>query len=169
MGDTQLNTELEDDLESLLSCPICMDDYRDPRMLPCQHSFCESCLTKYIKDTAKINNDTGIKTFRCPMCRCKTKQRNNQDLESGFPMNKTIHELLESKEKMIEENGLSSDTTDDNNDEVENKRDNEGNTDTSGHPGGQCHSKFAFSVLIDKVTHCKYITFVRPHFKHYQT
>jgi hypothetical protein len=32
-------------LNEQLKCAICLNRYNDPRVLPCLHSFCRSCLT----------------------------------------------------------------------------------------------------------------------------
>ncbi|KAL8592658.1 hypothetical protein ACOMHN_037598 [Nucella lapillus] len=32
------------DLESFLTCSICMEPFRSPKILPCVHSFCLQCL-----------------------------------------------------------------------------------------------------------------------------
>lgn len=31
-------------LEDLVQCALCMDKLTDPKMLPCQHTFCLNCL-----------------------------------------------------------------------------------------------------------------------------
>ncbi|XP_070205187.1 uncharacterized protein [Littorina saxatilis] len=43
------------------TCSVCLDPYRDPKCLPCNHTFCE-CVT-YVS-----NSHTGG-TFPCPSCR----------------------------------------------------------------------------------------------------
>lgn len=55
--------ELRDDF---LICNICFEEYRDPKQLPCLHTFCRGCLFKYI--TGKIA-ETGTDWFPCPFCR----------------------------------------------------------------------------------------------------
>ena len=36
-------------IEELLRCPICLDRFRTPKLLPCQHTFCESpCLEQLV-------------------------------------------------------------------------------------------------------------------------
>ncbi|KAF4530201.1 hypothetical protein B566_EDAN018318, partial [Ephemera danica] len=35
-------------VDELLECPICIERFNRPKMLPCQHTFCLSCLEKQI-------------------------------------------------------------------------------------------------------------------------
>jgi len=44
-------------------CPICQDEIKDPRLLPCIHSFCLECLKQYCRD--KLPGDD----MPCPECR----------------------------------------------------------------------------------------------------
>ncbi|KAL4222396.1 hypothetical protein ACF0H5_018435 [Mactra antiquata] len=34
--------------DRMLQCPICMDEYKDPRILTCHHTVCLSCLLDYV-------------------------------------------------------------------------------------------------------------------------
>ncbi|XP_022623895.1 E3 ubiquitin/ISG15 ligase TRIM25-like [Seriola dumerili] len=49
-------------LQEELTCPVCLDLYRDPHLLPCGHNFCKNCL-----DHLKRQADRG--RLRCPECR----------------------------------------------------------------------------------------------------
>ncbi len=49
-------------LEEELTCPVCLDLYRDPHLLPCGHNFCLPCLRRL-----KSRSDHG--RLRCPECR----------------------------------------------------------------------------------------------------
>ena len=42
-----------------LECPVCLDTYRDPRLLPCSHTLCRICLEAVAVDSA----------ITCPVCR----------------------------------------------------------------------------------------------------
>ena len=46
--------------ETPLTCTICQDTYSDPRVLPCLHSFCKSCLSKLASISTSV---------KCPLCR----------------------------------------------------------------------------------------------------
>jgi len=43
-------------------CPICQEDLKDPRLLPCIHSFCLECLQRYCRDAEGDD-------MPCPICR----------------------------------------------------------------------------------------------------
>ncbi|CAB4066675.1 TRIM2_3 [Lepeophtheirus salmonis] len=45
---------------NILSCQICLHRYRDPKVLPCLHTFCVSCLVNYIPSESL--------TITCPLC-----------------------------------------------------------------------------------------------------
>ncbi|XP_033961398.1 E3 ubiquitin/ISG15 ligase TRIM25 [Pseudochaenichthys georgianus] len=49
-------------LQDELTCPVCLDLYRDPHLLPCGHNFCKNCLNRLRRQA-----DQG--RFRCPECR----------------------------------------------------------------------------------------------------
>ncbi|KAK7114412.1 E3 ubiquitin-protein ligase TRIM33-like [Littorina saxatilis] len=53
-------------IQSVIKCPICLEAYVDPRMLPCLHSFCQKCLSSYIENCTMTTNQNY---FTCPVCR----------------------------------------------------------------------------------------------------
>ncbi|KAM4563528.1 E3 ubiquitin/ISG15 ligase TRIM25 [Odontesthes bonariensis] len=55
----------EEQLALELSCPICLQLFCDPVVLPCGHNYCRACIYKNV-DTADI---TGKMLPRCPECR----------------------------------------------------------------------------------------------------
>ncbi|XP_078575610.1 tripartite motif-containing protein 2-like [Branchiostoma floridae x Branchiostoma japonicum] len=46
--------------EQFLTCPVCMLHFRDPRVLPCLHTFCRECLQEWV---------TKQQPLECPTCR----------------------------------------------------------------------------------------------------
>jgi len=50
-------------IRDITSCSICLDTFKEPKVLPCIHTFCLHCLEKYCKD-----NDPGDNKS-CPICR----------------------------------------------------------------------------------------------------
>ena len=72
-------------LEKILECPICLEEIKDPKMLPCQHSFCmEDCLKSLVE------SNSVSKEIICPICRKKCSVP-----RKGFPNNYTLQSLLE--------------------------------------------------------------------------
>ena len=58
-----------DQLQSMLTCSICLERLNDPRTLPCFHSFCKSCLEKFVRSRREKAVDKVIEEFNCPTCR----------------------------------------------------------------------------------------------------
>lgn len=50
-------------IEQLLTCPICLDRYKSPKLLPCHHTFCLPCLDSCA--------DIIHRTLKCPECRAE--------------------------------------------------------------------------------------------------
>ncbi len=73
-------------IEDILQCPLCVDRFRDPRALPCQHVFCSTCL-KIITSSNKI-----CSMITCPLCSLIFPYNNNPD---QFPVSYIHKELLD--------------------------------------------------------------------------
>ncbi|XP_034020620.1 E3 ubiquitin/ISG15 ligase TRIM25 isoform X2 [Thalassophryne amazonica] len=71
-------------LQDELTCPVCLDLYRDPLLLPCGHSFCKTCL-----DRLKRQGERG--RFRCPECR--ENHRCNIKLKKNFKLGNIAEDL----------------------------------------------------------------------------
>ena len=50
--------------DQFLQCKICLDGLKEPKTLPCLHTFCADCLHYYIE-----HNRTDRYKFACPICR----------------------------------------------------------------------------------------------------
>ncbi|KAL4238075.1 Intraflagellar transport protein 80 [Mactra antiquata] len=67
------------------NCPIHLGKLKDPRRLPCEHTFCADCLNGCIHTAFNTRND-GM--FECPVCRTKNHipTNSNNDWARGFPI-----------------------------------------------------------------------------------
>ena len=54
-------------LEDQLTCAICLDSFKQPKMLNCFHVFCEHCLQRLV-----VQEREGQLSLRCPTCRRST-------------------------------------------------------------------------------------------------
>ncbi|XP_033731356.1 E3 ubiquitin-protein ligase TRIM33-like [Pecten maximus] len=81
----------------VLECPICLEQLRHPKSLPCLHSFCEECLGSFITKESS-GNMASASSFSCPVCRKVTEPMNlSEDKESWagqFPTNNLAVEMI---------------------------------------------------------------------------
>ena len=56
------------------SCPVCQDIFKDPRYLPCLHSFCLNCLINWQRASG------GQVDLRCPKCQGRSSVPASGDL-----------------------------------------------------------------------------------------
>ncbi|XP_053393513.1 uncharacterized protein LOC128555345 [Mercenaria mercenaria] len=80
------------DVVNILSCSICMEIFHIPRVLPCQHTFCQDCLSSYINDVSKKKGKKkkSAVTFKCPLCRAPVDLKEEPFDASTFPLNLTV-------------------------------------------------------------------------------
>ena len=97
-------TLLERTISEETKCSICCDQFKEPKMLPCQHTFCLKCL----ENVAKINDHN---TVDCPLCR-KVYKVPSRGGVGKFKSNLLMKKLLEAKGK-TPSNASSSMTEDD--------------------------------------------------------
>ena len=88
-------------LSDQLTCPICLDDYTNPRVLPCLHVFCEHCLGRLVLRDA----ENLIAT--CPNCRRETRlpQEGVASLPPAFYINH-LFEVRDTLQKVKDPNKL---------------------------------------------------------------
>lgn len=58
------NEKIERLRERMLQCAVCMDEYRDPRILPCHHTLCFDCVFNVVNSSSASG-----RLFKCPQCR----------------------------------------------------------------------------------------------------
>ncbi|XP_060079769.1 RING finger protein nhl-1-like [Ylistrum balloti] len=79
-------------IEQLLQCAICLDRFKQPKLLPCQHTFCETpCLENLVNFLTR--------SIKCPECRAE--HRVPYQGVSSFPNNLTIRNFLEIPTKRV--------------------------------------------------------------------
>lgn len=54
-------------VKDLLICQLCSKFFEDPRVLPCQHTFCLGCLQRQFQ-TSHASSRVRLSSIRCPSC-----------------------------------------------------------------------------------------------------
>ena len=73
----------EEDIGELAVCPICMEYFVDPRILPCSHTYCHRCIHKM----AASNRGE----FECPL---RDDTRIQKNLIDSLPLNRTVQNIV---------------------------------------------------------------------------
>ena len=83
-------------MASLLTCSVCLEMFNDPRTLPCFHSFCMSCLEKYVSSQREkaLAASKVIEEFNCPTCRSSFTLKSNETV-AGLSSSHFIRNMLE--------------------------------------------------------------------------
>ena len=91
------SSEVLHKLEEQLTCPICLEQYTNPKFLPCFHSFCSKCL-----ESVPLELQQGSYTLPCPTCRspCQLPQQGIQALPSSFTINNLTSEVYNLMKKV---------------------------------------------------------------------
>ncbi|XP_038062772.1 E3 ubiquitin-protein ligase TRIM56-like [Patiria miniata] len=73
-----------------LECDICQEKYKRPKVLDCQHSFCETCLEKYY-----TSRYAGQPKIPCPVCRREMvlPETRIQGLKANFHLMGIVEEV----------------------------------------------------------------------------
>ena len=77
-------------LEEQLTCPVCLDLYTNPKILPCHHSLCQECL-EGLPQEREARGDTYY--LSCPTCRQRTEVP--REGVGAFPVAFTLNNLKE--------------------------------------------------------------------------
>ena len=75
----------------LTDCSLCLEEFQDPRALPCLHTFCLNCLVQL------IGTNQNQATVKCPMC--KEEHRIPQNGAEGFRKDFRMKSLMEMNKK----------------------------------------------------------------------
>lgn len=77
----------------IATCPICLENFKNSKMLPCAHSFCLECLQGHCKDKMPGDN------VACPVCR-KEFQIPDTGLEA-LPYNFFVQNLIDARDACL--------------------------------------------------------------------
>jgi hypothetical protein len=63
--------------EEHLTCSVCLEPFKDPKVLPCLHSYCHVCIVKLAKNA-------NSNTINCPECRLAVEVRKINSLQPTY-------------------------------------------------------------------------------------
>ena len=100
-------TKLSDTSKDVFHCPICLEEIRNPKYLPCFHTFCGSCIETYISSTATCKDSESVSTIECPICRKRIeapkKHISNEEWSTALPNNRLVANVCLNSKKVENE------------------------------------------------------------------
>lgn len=89
-----------DTLGNIFLCSVCCEKFKSPRILPCGHSFCHSCISSAVNSSCE-HKEAPV-GFNCPLCRefipCFGDQK---EWVNHFFLNKTLTHVIDISEKNL--------------------------------------------------------------------
>ena len=92
--------QLFSSLKKEAECPLCLDTVKEPKTLPCLHSFCLECLNKH----AGYARRQGKTMIKCPVCLADfniPKSDTFSDLPTSFHLNRLV-DILALKDDSVQ-------------------------------------------------------------------
>ena len=96
----------DDEIIYLHECPICLEYFNDPKLLPCDHSFCCLCLERFVDKQRSIaaKESKEITEFDCPLCLSKFTLKPQEQI-AHLPSNDFLGKILQVVRPKHGENG----------------------------------------------------------------
>ncbi|XP_077990214.1 tripartite motif-containing protein 2-like [Glandiceps talaboti] len=94
-----LETFLKELGDDYLSCTICLEEYKNPKVLPCDHTFCQECLIKIVEREGRL---------QCSVCdkSCELPDTGVPGLKTNFFMNSLLDIVERCQPTDVSEPGL---------------------------------------------------------------
>ena len=80
-------------------CAICRQGLRDPRTLPCFHSFCLGCIEQSLRAPNSLVADDTPTSSTCPLCRAAFEIPKKEGV-AALSVDPFVHNLLQQKESL---------------------------------------------------------------------
>ena len=68
-----------------LRCSVCLDDFKDPKVLPCSHTFCKHCLEKISRDESSTKGTSDEQPNTDGQCDTKHREINEEVVHLTCP------------------------------------------------------------------------------------